>query len=151
VIKNVLGAALCLGLVGSTVACGGSEKAPESTSSGAQDAGALRDFGRDIEQMAAGVSDAPANFADDLLDLVWPRPARARVEALAQELSKALKGKTITESQRDALARGFVAAASGTDASGAGSEVGSQLTAAGVSADAVSAVTNAMVQLAARE
>jgi hypothetical protein len=149
-IKYVLGFVLCVALIGSSVACGGGDAAPESKTAAVQDAGALKDFGRDIDQMAAGVSDAAGNFADDLFDLARPKPARERVDALAQELSKCLKGRTISGAQRDALAGAFVAAASGQGVPQARSIVESNLSAAGVAADAVLAVANATAQLGAR-
>ena len=146
--KYVLGVGLCAVLLGSAFACGGSEKPSEAASTAGSSA--LSDFGRDIEQMASGVSDAQANFTDDLLDLSKGQPVRARVEELAAALGTAVKGRTILPEQRDALANAILAVAARGDVAKARADIEATLTAAGAPADAASAAGNAAARLFTR-
>jgi hypothetical protein len=97
------------------VACGGDSA--ESTSLGERllvDGSAESDFRRNIEQMAVGASDAKANFADDLVVLGSGILCRRPAEALAQQLSAAMAGKTATPEQVILLAKAVLATAAGS-------------------------------------
>ncbi|MCX6553058.1 MAG: hypothetical protein NTY02_18995 [Acidobacteria bacterium] len=144
---------LCVGavfmLAAFSVACGGGQK-EQPREQPKVDASSLSDFGRDITQIAAGVGDAPVNFADDLTSLVDPKPLRPRVDALAQALSKALKGRTVGAAQAEALTAAFVAAASGGDLSKAKADINTALSAIGVPAADIAGVADAAAQLSSK-
>jgi hypothetical protein len=114
------------------------------------DPSALRDLGRDIEQLAAGTPDAQANFVDDLTNLASGKPLPARTMALAASLSSAIRGRTLTPEQRDELVAALLQAATPGDRAKARAAVEQQLTAAGVSHEAASAVGAAATQLLAK-
>jgi hypothetical protein len=143
----------CVLVVCFTAACGGGEQkksegtAAQSPQTVSSETG---DFARDIEQMAGGVADASANFADDLMGLAERKPDRPRVEALAAALKTAVQGRVLTPAHRDALASGILTAAKWGDATKARSDIEATLSSAGAPVDAVSGVGNAIAQLYVR-
>ncbi len=118
--KRVLGLCVTVSLMAAVAiaitACGGgtpstsgSERSSRATA--APSAGELNDFGRDIDQLALGVSDAPTNFADDLFAFGKRGvPSRGKVNDLAAKLSAALKGKRLAGADRDTLRDALVGA-----------------------------------------
>lgn len=159
---NKHGQIVCaLVILGMATACGGGNAEPKATDTAAPaaaaapaaperpvDKSAEGDFARNIEQIAAGVSDAKANFADDLVALADGKLSRAAAEGLAEQLSAAISGKTFTPEQAGAMAKAVLAAAAGSGTAKADLEAA--LVAVGAPADKAAAAGVAASKLGAK-